>query len=272
MSLGQEDLRKAIYELINMPSDMLVCKYMKACTTLRHVLPKGTIRFSPFIEMNDPRETEAQFECDSFLSGSMPPDYFTLQDQYRDDFRHKAIVFCATRDNYSQSDRDLMMRRGFGKMRMWAQYGDNHRGTCLVFQRDLLQASAEAVFGYEKLWCGCIDYDREMLSAGAGAFTFDHEEFRRSSHEYIVDHSKHYRHALFFRKHEDWADEKEWRMATISKGQGGVEVKYKRSLKFIIVGHRVNERVIGEIKRLYDGPVLRLAYQQWKEDCVLNIT
>ncbi|MDH4406132.1 MAG: DUF2971 domain-containing protein [Cyanobium sp. D14.bin.5] len=272
MSLNQQELRDAIRHLVHTPSDVLVCKYMKACTAVRHVLPDKTIRFSPFEEMNDPRETEAQFDCASFIDNSPPKDYFGLQESFRCKFRNQASAFCVTRDEYSNVDQDLMMRRGFGKMRMWAQYGDNHNGACLVFQRDLLESAAVAALGRDRLWCDDIDYNRKMLVAGASAFTIEHEEFRRSPDEYLLHHSRRFQHHLFFRKHDDWIAEKEWRMATIASDGGGLCIRYADSLKYVILGHQVPDEAIFNVKQLFDGPILRLRYSQWKEDSVLNIT
>lgn len=272
MTLDQPELRDAIRCLVQTPSDVLVCKYMKASTAIQHSLLEKTIRFSPFKEMNDPRETEAQFECDSFIEDTVPMDYFNLQDRFRSDFRTQASAFCATRDDYPKGDQFVLMRRGFGKMRMWAQYGDNHNGACLVFQRDLLESAALSALGHDRIWCANIDYNRKMLAAGAGAFHFDHETFRESPGKYLFFHSKEYQHSLFFRKHEDWIAENEWRMATIASDGSGMCIRYADSLKYVILGHQVCDEEIPSFKRLFGGPILKLRYSQWKEDCDLCIT
>ncbi len=223
--------------------------------------------------MNDPRETDWEgFQCEDFPGDHSPSDVFHIQATFAQKLRDRASVFFATRDDFPETERSITMLRGFGKSRMWAQYASNHSGICLVFDRCRIEAAARHALGENRVKTGDVDYRRAALPAGAGAFGFNYAEFKASPLDYLCRHAQKWDRSLFFRKHEDWKDEREWRMATVNVQAGGKCICYGDALKYVVLGHGVEDKTVRAAKRIFDGPVLRLRYQQWKEDYVLNVT
>ena len=59
-------------------------------------------------------------------------------------------------------------RRGYARPRMWEQYGDNHRGVCLVFDKAELHATVmpqlEALGPH---WHGAVTYSNAAIQEGS---------------------------------------------------------------------------------------------------------
>lgn len=259
-------------ELKNAVPEQYICKYIGVATLVLHVLPSKTIRLSPFKEMNDPRETNGGgFELEPAVSDPPPYDWAEqaeIQSSFRQRYKNNSFVFCATLD---ENTGDKEMQRGYGMPRMWAQYGDNHAGACLVFDREKLQSLADRKFPKD-CWYSSVDYDPQMLSAGEGAYTFSYEEYKSNGFEYFKQLATQYKEQLYFRKHEDWKGEQEWRITTLSEEgyDKGLLLPYEDSLKYIILGDRATENTIKAVRYMYKGEIRQLAYKQYLEDFLLT--
>ena len=113
-------------------------------------------------------------------------------------------------DNPAAGDPVNVWDRGWARSRMWAQYADNHRGVCLVFDRDetirdiVAQLDAEGDAAN-----GSVTYED---SAAPDAFVVD---ANRVDPTYpltaVINQMWAYRDQLFFRKARDWETEYEYR-------------------------------------------------------------
>jgi len=259
-------------ELKNAVPEQYICKYIGVTTLLLHVLPSKTIRLSPFKEMNDPRETNGGgFELEPAVSDTPPysmSEKTEIESSFRQRYKNNSFVFCATLDKKTGSKE---MKRGYGMPRMWAQYGDNHAGACLVFDRAKLQSLADRKF-LKDCWYDRVDYDPLMLSAGVGAYTFNYEEYKSKGFEYFKQLATQYKEQLYFRKHTDWQGEQEWRIATLSEegSNTGLLLPYEDALKYIVLGDRATENTIKAVRYMYSGNIHQLKYVQDKEDFLLT--
>lgn len=111
--------------------------------------------------------------------------------------------------------------KGWGKVRMWAQYADNHRGVCMVFDKDELLAE------FEKLKNDGITTHHERINYSNDFSKLDNRRFKGNEINYL------------FQKCEDFRDENEYRFCTIGTKQE-VSFDFGNSLKAIILGERVN--------------------------------
>lgn len=261
--------RSAINELLDAPSEKLVCKYMKPCTAIENVV-LGRLRMGRFKEMNDPREASSnRFECNAF-SGEIPADKFDVQEEFNEAVVSSARVLCGARDKYKKCDKKRVTHRGFGKPRMWATYGDEHKGACFVFDRESLKSKIREQLPPGTVWARDVDYNPMYLKPGY--FHADYELMKKCSPDAIKSCAEKFQLQLFFRKHEDWKTECEWRIATIDTRPRDLLVEFSRSLKYVVLGYLVKDQTIEAIREISPVPVLRLSYEFSKEDFVLNTT
>lgn len=112
--------------------------------------------------------------------------------------------------------RDMKNIPGYYRPRMWAQYAENHRGICIVFnKRALLHCIHEYLDNQGVIYNGNVKYINHSESFRVGELTditqddiineniskFESEIFQES-----------HRTIYLFSKHKDWRDEAEYRI------------------------------------------------------------
>src|SRR4051794_31814366 len=60
--------------------------------------------------------------------------------------------------------RDPRFNSSWARPRMWEQYGDNHTGACLLFDRDRVEATLRNDVGDDNLYTGDVRYEREGIA------------------------------------------------------------------------------------------------------------
>lgn len=105
---------------------MKLYHYTKFETFIYKILPEMQLKFSPFLECNDPFEFYQSIRIN--LIGSefeKANQYFTgFEDQIK---KYKFLCFC----------KNSKEREGWQLPTMWAHYGDYHNGICLEFESEL---------------------------------------------------------------------------------------------------------------------------------------
>jgi len=138
-------------------------KYVYHYTTLEkgleYILKDMCLRLSPLSEVNDPAEYKI---LHPFFPGF--DDYVTNENSevlekiheirhYFDNFRNNHKVLCFSRDSDKYFDvphHYKMIYREFSKPTLWSYYGDNHKGLCLIFDKDKLIKALNDNFSSKK--------------------------------------------------------------------------------------------------------------------------
>ena len=263
------------------PRDLYFYHYTKKEVALERLLPSGRLQFGTVKSSNDPWEFEKKYfqtirdnGARSAHEGDIP---YVLEevDAY---IKSHGRLLCFSIDDW-QRRHDSLWRGGFCKPRMWAQYGDNHEGVCLVSSVSKLDAygGRELVPPGLQIIKGKVEYmdtielesvlrieieEREHLERGTtGRRVVEKAEFYANERM-----QKHYR-TLFFTKHVDWADENEYRYLSWSDVADGLfsEVFYPlpETIAGIVVGCRFPSCYEGLVKtygEAWNVPVLKLLY------------
>ena len=159
------------------------------------------------------------------------------------------------------------MLRGFGRPRMWAQYGDNHTGVCLVFDRAALERELRSrIERYGQVWSEEVCYDPVIMAAGGTAFHVDYHSLKQDKVTYRKQHCNHWYKSLFFQKQKDWRDESEWRVTLVDSNIDDCYVAYGGSLGYAVAGSRVKADDLTALRNVSSVPVLRLRFERWQED------
>jgi hypothetical protein len=213
-----------------------------------HILPTGQLRFSTYEQMRDPIEKK-----DWSWTGVWPVDNpdFDAEDPLEEAFfyfhalarqiRQQAHLLALTIDADSYPTRAEQFAKGWARARMWEQYGENHAGVCLIFDRGRLTTNLADDLHRQldvRPYHRRVDYDEAgtamieatRLKPGSWPVEID-PEFVAS---YIDSHND----ELFFRKTLDWQAEYEYRFVTTASPDQPLFARYGDALVGILVGER----------------------------------
>jgi hypothetical protein len=206
--------------------------YCKLSTAIEMILPKRELLLNSIIKTNDPREYK-DFVFSSIyypnLMGNLNDQNKIVNKLLRDDC--KAICFSMDYKHYW----------GNSYSRMWAQYGDNHRGICLEIDKsEFIEENQDKIvpecFKEIKYW----DFDiRKRVKHKA----VDYTQIKNNDLEHYVKMKFRKRHLryLFFTKNKEWESEHEIRLIYFSTNKNNEYCTIKRSLKNIYLGLNFND-------------------------------
>ena len=219
--------------------------YTKTSTAINFILAHKRLRFSSMMETNDPKETKSWF---------LTPGTNENRDCkiYTPEYLDKLLVpFLqrSTRLLCFSTDRELtgnhledMPKRGFCKPRMWAQYGENHKGICLIFDSKILLNNFHEQFSDCMYRHNFVTY-RDRLIAEIQldpAFLINIDSLEKhGAKEYAYVHLNKYIERLYFEKASDWENENEYRIAVFER-EDELFLNYRNALKGIIFGQDCN--------------------------------
>jgi hypothetical protein len=219
----------------------LVAHYTEAPIAFAWILP-GKLRLSPYRLMRDPAENK-KIEPDIRYSSDASRDkVYALLKRARDGMR----VLSLTHD---VEDRGVYYRTFdccWARPRMWEQYGDKHRGACLLFDKTELERAICAQRPDERMRY----FDNVVYGRDASVEVFrrkldaeeilNGEDHARAIRDYIdANHD-----AFFFLKSNDFETEYEYR-AVLTAGDDDRDeytcIDYGDALKGVVLGERFPE-------------------------------
>ncbi|MBX9894500.1 MAG: DUF2971 domain-containing protein [Nitrosomonas sp.] len=266
-------------------ADSYLYHYTRAETALTKILPNRTLRASPFVDMNDPRESKAWgFSPIGYKSGDLESqkDDDRINELRRVDAQkatelaqQSTRVLCFSQDDLmrrSSSDSEHPIGRGFANSAMWAHYAGNHSGVCLVFDATLLASAItewyeegdHAVRRTGWMFPGNVEYlDREhdLTFVRGSPYVFE-PDVRSLRMETLSHVGRHYRE-LFLQKSLDWKYENEYRYVFWAEGTEPLYVPFKDALTGIVVGE--NFGYYSELGRLAEAGFVRAMDNQCRD-------
>ena len=134
--------------------------YTKLPIAVEKILFDRKLRLSLTKNTNDPREYSYRY---FYATGSrMPPGFQHLYTQALDELDRllhsegRILCFCSNKRPTIMSDRShaqedpMAVPTGWAKPRMWAQYGLNHTGVCLVFSKEELERQLSHIADFNR--------------------------------------------------------------------------------------------------------------------------
>lgn len=254
-----------------------VYHYTKARTALDYILRNNTLRLNLFTRTNDPRESRRW----QFNIGSLSNQGHPLMDRYDTTrlskwlggtLQRSARVACFCNDSPPLTGDHLadVNRRGFARPRMWAQYGENHRGVCLVFDRAKLVEAMTAAFRAKAesviLFWAPVEYrnHRQVPPLHEHEFSVTAEDLAQLGKDrYPWKHLRRYWRRLFFEKAEDWSAEREWRAVGFTTARGALDLPLGDALVGVIHGARMSIKTSSAIIAIADRPEIEHMGLTW---------
>jgi len=188
---------------------------------LLNIMETG-FRLSVLAYMNDPRESQDWILHTTIYTTIYEPEIRVDRDAldkavaaYKR--RLRASAFCLDQPSTGEHAPSV---RGYGRPRMWAQYAENHRGVCIVFDRESLNQAIRTTYP---------DHDGSFVRDGRVNYVTSHNdpasialEYREGEAEACVnEYFTRYGASLFFTKHVDWRDENEYRWLYFDADESG---------------------------------------------------
>lgn len=217
------------------------------------ILSSNRLRLSNLTNMNDPLEfCEPNifgfngFEID--MKKAMRELTVSLQER-----ENKIRLICFCKDFYCKGEwnnenlqnySSNLTFKGWARSRMWAQYADNHRGVCLVFNKsefndEFKKLANNHIKILEPQKITYTNYLNELESAMTDELNVKNHD-SNFLHFYLDDERTKY----LFQKSEDFRDENEYRFVLIDDNLDSSKtdkfIDFGTSLKAIILGGRFN--------------------------------
>lgn len=153
-------------------------------------------------------------------------------------------------------------QKGFEHSRMWSQYGEDHRGLCLVFNKKLFLEEVNRICEMKHLV-----FSRNIRYVQKQVLFPNYEDIMQSKTVDSVEAAKEFYSLgknltkILFTKDIDYEKEKEFRVAFYSEKD--YEYLNLSSLKAIIIGDRFPDHLgcsIGEVANELNIPVVKMNY------------
>lgn len=258
-------------DLTEFNSDKYVANYTNFNRVIKDILPFNEIRISSAHKANDPYEKDDSW-IDNEPSGT---DEDALECSYilselKLHIYNYIKIFCvASYDKCSEKVTDISSDI-YAKPRMWATYGDNHKGLCLIFDKDELSKEFSKIDSI-KIYEGKIKYlnyipliqnnvalsIKELRSICIKGKKYNTELLYNAIDNNYLLKSK------YFRKHIDWKTENEYRWLVFTKEAKDLNLNFAKSLKAIVLGVETDERYICLLEK-YNIPLYKLLFNDGK--------
>ena len=237
-----------------------------------HILPENRIKAGRYITTNDPKESKSwQFSAGTNENINLGEyDLTELSIQMTKGLKHSTNVMCFSMDRTLTGDHTKdINNRGFSRPRMWAQYSDNHKGVCIIFDRLKLQNAFLPLEIEAQIYGGVVEYrNRSPFSEiNSSPYTVNADFLDRYGEEkYLRDHIFTHHRRLFFEKCLDWRDEVEYRFVIFGKNECDIYVDFKDALLGVVFGADCSEEVIKNVTNQSRSQKRELWFEQliWK--------
>ncbi len=267
--------------------------YTKWFTASECIVPTEQLRLSPYHLMSDPLEAEAPVVA---AGVALPPGdeealrqsgvaHLQAQEMLARVRQNSKLLSFSLDSPWAAHVQEPDRRFGMGWARspMWQYYADNHRGVCLIFDREKLTRVVE-----EQLQArdadsrsGPVRYSQTGLagehhvSLSLDATTHGADQGRRHLRQHAIQY--------FFVKLVDWENEHEFRFVEVSEQGGYSFVEYRDALLGMMLGHKFPEHLeeravdlatdtgidISQILWAFNGPIAGVPKTKVRRDHIL---
>jgi len=223
--------------------------YTKIGVAIEHILYEKRLKFSRGINTNDPREYRS-WDLEPHLDGNY------THEEFRQNWLEAEKSFRKAKTSYKYAcfclndpiGRERTRLSGYARLRMWAQYGEKFYGVCIAFSAKSLQKQ----FGEkETIYTKPVLYDKDLERNDSVLSNADANEFLGNDKEvWATRYIQHHLDQIFFSKHEDYRDEKEYRIVVYDPNDVFEYLDISGCIKAVLLGDRT-EQVYDDIVNKY---------------------
>lgn len=248
-------------------SDDALFHYTRSSTTLEYILDSKLFKFSLLNNTNDPYEyKEKIFMATGWGWDECVEKNINLAKEHINNIIKKQVVFSSFCCNSSKNGNPTY---GYSRPRMWSQYGEGHKGVCLVFSKTDISNTLEHDYGSESyvIFQDSMKYKDNLINGSRHhCLCADKDTFEIDTpYNYACKHIEAYYQDMFFFKQMDYKDEHEYRIILLTKGdraleENGIYINIESSLKGIILGDRFPKVYYSLVKDICKNLKIKLKY------------
>ncbi|CZL45267.1 TPA: DUF2971 domain-containing protein [Legionella pneumophila] len=214
-----------------------VAHYTKALTAIKVILPHQTIKLGDALSVNDPYENKLSWfedDCSTYAE-----DYVFDREEAKNILAQRIKLFCTTQCNMVSENEIFSYIHGlknsyFSIPSMWAHYGDNHAGICLIFDKEILNEQIKKV-SYDKFLSNEVAY-QDYIPHRSAEVNRNNLKIYLENPKIFNDFCYPYIRDVFFKKNSCWSYEEEYRWLLLTENEDELLVNYQNSLKAIVLG------------------------------------
>lgn len=244
-------------------------------TLTKYILKDNRLKFNNLYEMNDPKESNSwpfkvydESDAKSYLKINI--QLFEDIDRY---IKTHWLIACFKEEFGIIVNTDINdCSRAYFDMRMWAQYGENHAGVCVIFDYEKLVSSFSNANDIN-IFNGCASYLQNYINGNEDPFALSFYQMSQFGlNEMLNRQTEKYYKEFFFTKSLSWSGEREYRIALQSKDK---EVEFylhdfKDAISGIILGNKTSEE---DQKVIFDTygkqySIYRILSNNWHNEIV----
>ena len=189
------------------------------------ILLSQQMRLGPLVNKNDPLEFEDhRDDCRAIDGYPSNEELSIIKGNYKNaaDEKERSVRFASFAMDMpfynppkdSQENCYNNLSKGWARSRMWAQYAENHKGVCLIFDKNNLVKSFQSTFNSCETYCKKVIYTNNLYPL---------KESLEKNCKSLLTLEK---IDFLFQKCQDYRDEQEYRLLLINK-------KLKNSKKMV---------------------------------------
>lgn len=217
---------------------------------LKLILENLQLRFNFYSSTNDPKENKQwsvslkddylgliNKETNKKRKSELINDVINFHDsrkEYIDNLKNNYQLLCFALDRDCKKEKSYL-HRGFANSNLWAHYGDNHRGVCLIIEKEKFDESFGNLQNCDLLDSKKVKYCNEVYEGNPRHLSYSNlKEFGLKDRiSKYFDNQIDY---LFFQKTDYWQSEYEFRYALKSMMNNHIFINIKNSLKGFVYG------------------------------------
>lgn len=226
---------------INIPLELLskdmAFHYTRSFVAMEDILYTKKIRFSSFLNMNDPYEYKIPAIGMTRRGGLPFKDVSKALYLLKDTILHKSKILSLVRHGEEEIIDNYQLI--FAKPRLWAQYAEAQYGVCLLLNLPALLEKIKSTYTKISIYKNSVTYD---LMAGTSTKK-NHMQYNSSKS--IIDNIRFHmdvnKNDIFFRKYFDFRDENEYRIVLIdwdNDSNSDIYIDLKGVICGVIMGER----------------------------------
>jgi|LNAP01.1.fsa_nt_gb hypothetical protein len=252
--------------------DLYLYHYTKVETARDCILRSKSLKIGSFRNTNDPKETKDWIF--NYALGDLNPAFeetnivgVAISSEIKS--KSKTLSFSKDKNFSDINPLNQIFSRGFAKSRMWAQYGGNHSGVCLIFNKRILDKIIAEQFGnsHNDIYQGSVHYTNRPIADDIykSAYTINYPYYKKLGlSEYTRRHLFTHYPRLFFEKSTDWQGEEEYRWVIVSDVEDDLYLQFENALVGVVFGESTNEQDISQIVHLVKDNGVKFEKMKWK--------
>lgn len=230
------------------------------------ILEAMTLRMSPLGMVNDPKESSNRvftFYMRNLANAvSFDPRLF---DEMSANLIDQTFALCTS---YDIEGDGAGTNQALGALRpnLWAHYGQDHKGVCLVLNRAALHQKILEIAHGHTLFFGPVTYcgHETWGEKTSAAYALYVEDLLSSRDGYINHHIKTFYHELFFLKQQAWRDEFEYRWILRGIIDGSIDIDLTDSLHAVVLGSAVLPDTVKNVVSICKGHNIPVRKMSWR--------